>query len=153
MEIYMKKHLLFLLAGMMIFTGTASAEFYTWEDEAGVPHITDYPPPANQKSQNVKVHDKGGPLAKPEQATSDEEKKPVITLYTKNDCPDCVKAKEYLNSKKLAFTEYNIDVDKAAAAKRKEIDDSSDVPFAIINRIQVYGFSETVYNRALKSAP
>ena len=131
----MKKHLLFLLAGMMIFTGTASAEFYTWEDEAGVPHNTDYPPPANQKSQNVKVHDKGGPLAKPEQATSDEEKKPVITLYTKNDCPDCVKAKEYLNSKKLAFTEYNIDVDKAARQERNN--DNSDVPFAIINRIQV----------------
>lgn len=149
----MKKHLLFLLALMMIFAGTTFAEFYTWEDESGVPHITDYPPPPNQKSQNVKVHEKRSPVAQPEQVPADAEKKPVITLYTKNDCPDCVKAKEYLNAKKLAFTEYNIDVDKAAAAKRKEIDDSSDVPFAIINRIQVYGFSEAVYNRALKSAP
>lgn len=149
----MKKHLFFLLILMLILTQTAFAEFYTWEDESGVPHITDYPPPPHQKSQNIKRHDDGNPLMKSESAPAEAEKKPVITLYTKNDCPDCVKAKEFLTAKKLAFTEYNIDVDKTAAAKRKEIDDSTDVPFAIINRMQVYGFSEAVYNRALRSAP
>jgi hypothetical protein len=46
-----------------------------------------------------------------------------------------------------------MDKDKAAAAKRKNIDDSEDVPFAIINRNQVYGFSESVYTRALKPSP
>jgi hypothetical protein len=46
-----------------------------------------------------------------------------------------------------------MDKDKTAAAKRKDIDDNEDVPFAIINRNQVYGFSESVYNRALKPTP
>jgi len=46
-----------------------------------------------------------------------------------------------------------MDKDKTAAAKRKDIDDSEDVPFAIINKNHVYGFSESVYNRALKPSP
>jgi len=146
----MRKYLLFSIALVFVIAGTVHADFYTWEDESGVSHITDYPPPQYQKNQKVKVYESG---TQPVQAVTEAEKKPVITLYTKNDCPDCVKAREFLNAKKLAFTEYNMDVDKTAAEKRKEIDDGSDVPFAIINRIQVYGFSEAIYNRALKSSP
>jgi len=149
----MKKYLFFLLALIFSFTGTVYADFYTWEDESGVSHITDYPPPQTQKSRNVKVYEKDSSNTQPEKAQADAEKKPVITLYTKKNCPDCDKAREFLKSKNLVFTEYNMDEDPKAAVKRKEIDDNSDVPFAIINRIQVYGFSETIYNRALKSSP
>lgn len=148
----MKKHVLILLALIVALAGTAYANFYTWEDESGAIHITDYPPP-NPKNRNVKVYEKNTSGTQAEQPLVQKEKKPEITFYTKNTCPDCDKAREFLNSKKLTFTEYNMDKDPTAAAKRKEIDDSSDVPFAIINKNQVYGFSETVYNRALKSAP
>ena len=86
-------------------------------------------------------------------AKSKAQKKPDVTLYTKNDCADCDKAREFLKSKNFSFTEYNMDKDKTAAAKRKDIDDSEDVPFAIINKNHVYGFSESVYNRALKPSP
>jgi len=86
-------------------------------------------------------------------AKSKAQKKPDVTLYTKNDCADCDKAREFLKSKNFSFTEYNMDKDKTAAAKRKDIDYSEDVPFAIINKNHVYGFSESVYNRALKPSP
>jgi hypothetical protein len=46
-----------------------------------------------------------------------------------------------------------MDNDKNAAIKRKEIDSDEDVPFAIINRNQVHGFSESVYNKVLKMEP
>jgi len=46
-----------------------------------------------------------------------------------------------------------MDNDKTSAERRKEIDDSEDVPFAIINKNHVFGFSESVYNRALKLNP
>ena len=82
-----------------------------------------------------------------------EKKEPDIILYTKKSCTDCDKAREFLESKRINFTEYNIDNDRNASKKRKEIDDSEDVPFAIINRNQIYGFSENVYNRALKHKP
>ncbi len=50
------------------------------------------------------------------------------------------------------LTEYNTDTDPKAAAARKEIDDGDDVPFAVIGRSHVYGFSEAVYQRALKQS-
>jgi len=150
MEAFMQKHLFFLLAMILAFTGTANADFYSWEDESGVSHISDYPPPQILKKRNIKVYEQDSSGIQDEKQSAIAGKKADITLYTKNDCPDCDKAREFLNSKKLNFTEYNMDNDPKAAAKRKEIDDSSDVPFDIINRNQVYGFSETIYNRVLK---
>ena len=58
-----------------------------------------------------------------------------------------------MKSKNILFTEYNTDADKEAAKKRKSIDDSDEAPFAIINKNQVYGFSESIYNRILKVKP
>jgi glutaredoxin-like protein NrdH len=149
----MKKNLFILLALILMIAGTADADYYTWEDESGVSHITDYPPPQNLKNRTLKVYEENASRLPDEKTAAQAGKKSDITLYTKNNCPDCDKAREFLNSKNLAFTEYNTDEDQTAAAKRKAIDDGSDVPFAIINKNQVYGFSEAVYNRALKSSP
>ncbi len=149
----MRKHVFFGMVLMAVmFAGVTSAEYYSWEDEAGAVHITDYPPPSTVNARNVKIYDQTiGQVT----VTSDKqpEKAPEITLFTKNNCPDCDKARTFLKDKNLAFTEYNMDQDEKAAEKRKAIDDSQDVPFAVINKAQVYGFSETVYNRALKLTP
>jgi glutaredoxin 3 len=152
----MKKCALFIIPIIFFLSGMANADFYTWEDENGATHITDYPPPKAGPAKNVEVH-KDNSIASPpgedQDAKSKAQKKPEVTLYTKNDCADCDKAREFLKSKNISFTEYNMDTDKTAAAKRKDIDNSEDVPFAIINRAQVYGFSESVYNRALQLTP
>jgi glutaredoxin len=84
---------------------------------------------------------------------SKSQKKPEVVLYTKNDCKDCDTAREFLKAKNIPFTEYNMDKDKGSIARRKEIDDSEDVPFAIINKNNVFGFSENVYNKVLKLNP
>ncbi|MFO7570589.1 MAG: glutaredoxin family protein [Smithellaceae bacterium] len=147
----MNKCFFFFFALLIIFTATAHADFYTWEDETGAVHITDYPPPQIKSDQNVKVHKRDAPsTAGVETAV---EKKPDIILFTKNDCPDCDKAKDFLKSKNMPFTEYNMDTNEDAVVKRKDFDESNDVPFAVINRFQVYGFSETVYNRVLNLKP
>ena len=156
----MKKCALFIIPILFFLYGTANADFYKWEDESGATHITDYPPPQTNSPKNIKVHkDSSDNSAADEEqdASKDdktkEQKKPSVTLYTKDNCADCDKARDFLKSKKVIFTEYNMDKDKTAAAKRKDIDDNEDVPFAIINRNQVYGFSESVYTRALKPSP
>ena len=151
----MRKYTLFLIPMLFLFCGTANADFYKWEDESGATHITDYPPPESGSAKNIQRHkgstdksaaDEGG------EAKLKAQKKPDVTLFTKNDCVDCDKAREFLKSQKIIFTEYNMDIDKTAAAKRKEFDNDTgdDVPYAIINRNQVFGFTESVYNRALK---
>ena len=147
----MNKFLFFFIALIFISASAAHADFYTWEDETGAVHITDYPPPQMKSDPRVKVYKQDTPAIEKQEAVT--ERKPDILLFTKNDCPDCDKAKEFLKSKNLPFTEYNMDSDENAVARRKDFDDGDDVPFAVINRFQVYGFSETVYNRALNLKP
>ena len=160
----MKKYLLLLMLLLFFLSGTANADFYKWEDENGATQITDYPPPQGKPAKDVQVRkyesDKLTDLQKEEERESSSkdnksksQKKPIVVLYTKNDCKDCDKAREFLKSKDIPFTENNMDNDKTSVARRKEVDDTEDVPFAIINKNQVYGFSETIYNRALKSIP
>jgi glutaredoxin len=158
----MTKYIFYLLALILVLYGTANADFYKWEDENGTVHITDYPP-QTKSGKKIQVHKYDSDLNQPdlkedEQGGSKNNKqkaksKPNVTLFTKDSCPECDKAREYLKSKKISFTEYNTDKDKKAIEKRKEFDDSTDVPFAIINRTQVFGFSEKVYDRALKPNP
>ena len=38
----------------------------------------------------------------------------MITIYSKNNCPFCVMAKNYLQSKNIAFREINIELDQEA---------------------------------------
>jgi glutaredoxin len=147
----MNKYLFFFIALIFMFTSAAHADFYTWEDDTGAVHITDYPPPQFKSDSSVRVHRQEKPVI--DKQNSVTERKPDIILFTKNDCPDCDKAKEFLKSKNLLFAEYNMDSDENAVARRKDFDNGDDVPFAVINRFQVYGFSETVYNRVLNLKP
>jgi len=153
----MTKRLFFITVIFLLFLGliTAHADYYTWEDESGVTHITNYPPPQAASPKNVHVHkfESGGVSVEQEETATPVEKKPEIILYTKNECADCDKAREFLQSQNIAFTEHNMDNDPEIAAQRKNVDDSEEVPFAIINRNHVYGFSESVYNRAIKLIP
>ena len=160
----MKKYLLLLMLLFFFLYGTANADFYKWEDENGTTQITDYPPPQDKSAKDVQVHkyesDNLTDLqSEEEQKSASKEKKsksqknPEVVLYTKNDCIDCDKAREFLKSKNIPFTEYNMDNDKSSRSRRKEIDTNEDVPFAIINKNYVYGFSENLYNRALKPIP
>jgi glutaredoxin len=158
----MKKYLLLLMLLFFFLYGTANADFYKWEDENGATQITDYPPPQGNSAKDVQVHkyesDSLTELQKEEdkkKSSKDNksQKPPDVVIYTKNDCKDCDKAREFLKSKNIPFTEYNMDNDKTSAARRKEVDDTEDVPFAIINKNQVYGFSESIYNKAMKSNP
>ena len=157
----MKKCLLLLMLLFFFLYGTANAAFYTWEDKNGATQITDYPPPQGKSAKDVQVHKYESEnltdlQSEEEQKASSKDNKsksqnnPEVVLYTKNNCSDCDKAREFLKSKNISYTEYNMDQDKTSAAQRKEVDDTEDVPFAIINKNKVYGFSEGVYNKALK---
>ncbi|MCE5212867.1 MAG: glutaredoxin family protein [Deltaproteobacteria bacterium] len=151
----MKKFLLLFCLLSVFFCRTAMADFYKWVDEKGETQITDYPPPLDKAAKDVEIHKSSAEdITNPqEDVQKSQKKKDVVVIYTKNDCKDCDKAREFLKSKNIPFTEYNMDTDANAAAKRKEIDDGTDVPFAVINKNHVYGFSESVYDRVLKTEP
>jgi len=154
----MKKYLLILILFSVFFCQTAMADFYKWVDEKGETQITDYPPPQDKAAKDVEIQktETKNPtdLEKEDNESKIQAKKKLNTLlFTKNNCKDCDRARDFLNSKNVPFTEYNMDEDPNAAIKRKEKDSDTDVPFAIINRNQVHGFSESVYERVLQMEP
>ena len=131
----MKKYLLLLMLLFFFLYGTANAAFYTWEDKNGATQITDYPPPQGKSTKDVQVRkyesDNLTDLQKAERDSSSKDNKsksqkpPDVVIYTKNDCKDCDKAREFLKSKTIPFTEYNMDNDKTSAARRKEVDETA----------------------------
>lgn len=150
----MTKYTLLFMIIFFLFCGTAQADFYKWKDENGVIHITDYPPPTKSGDTQKVYPDDVSDQDNNEANSKDEQNKDSrVVLYTKDACAACDQARDFLTSKQIPFTEYNIDMSEEAAAKRKAIDDSEDVPFAIINGSQVFGFSESIYGRLLKINP
>ena len=157
----MKKYLVLVVLLSAFLCQTAMADLYKWIDEKGEIQITDYPPPENKNVKNVQIYKASSEDLINSQNDADQKssskdkagKEKDVVLYTKNNCGDCDKAREYLKSKNVPFTEYNMDTDKNAAIQRKKIDDSEDVPFAIINKNQVFGFTESIYNKVLKQNP
>lgn len=154
----MKKYIFLLMLFSVFLCRTATADFYKWVDDKGQTQITDYPPPQGKAAKNIEIHktESEKPIIAEKEDVSSKikaKKKTDVVIYTKNDCQDCDKARDFLKSKNVTFTEYNMDTDENAVIKRKEIDSDEDVPFAIINRNQVHGFSESVYDRVLQMEP
>ena len=75
-----------------------------------------------------------------------------VELYTTSWCPYCRKAESFLSANGIPFVSYDIEKDKAAAARKKQLDQRKGVPLAVINGQVVYGFSERSYRAALDLA-
>ncbi|MGD1153860.1 MAG: glutaredoxin family protein [Syntrophales bacterium] len=150
-----------ILAALTIYLcTTAVAEMYKWVDDKGEMHITDSPPPAAKSPGEIKVYKDSQedsldtPPAsvrkKEESRPSFERKKNAdVVLYTTSWCPYCRKARDYLRSRGIDFIEYDIEKDKEAAIRKKQLDNRGGVPFAIINGRSISGFSASAYERAL----
>jgi glutaredoxin len=173
----MKLKKVFVLAIVCVVApGMAAAAIYKWVDANGVVTFRDTPPPDAGKVQKLEVRQDTAVSAKPESAKTDNipagenaalEGKPAdaapevtpkttaiteaqVELYTTSWCPYCKKAAEFLRSKGIAFTEYDIEKDAEAAARKNALDRQKGVPFALINGNPVHGFSEALYLRALE---
>lgn len=75
-----------------------------------------------------------------------------VVLYTTSWCPYCKRAREFLRREGIAFTDYDVEKDAAAARRKAEYDKqrgSQGVPLAIIDNVVVSGFSEETYRRVL----
>jgi glutaredoxin len=154
--------LVFLLFALTLYLSpTAVAEIYKWVDDKGEMHISDSPPPAAKSPGDMKVYKDRqedsldtapAPVRKKEESRpSFESKKKVdVVLYTTSWCPYCRKARDYLRSRGIDFIEYDIEKDKEAAVRKRQLDGRGGVPFAIINGRSISGFSASAYERALQ---
>jgi len=153
--------LVFVLSALALFLyGTSTAEMYRWVDENGEIQITDSPPPNIKSPGEVKIYrdipqdrntEPVSDVKKQESKPAIETKKnPEVILYGTSWCPYCRKARDFFRSRGIDFIEHDIEKDKEAAIRKKELDSRSGVPFVIINGRQIRGYSESAYERALQ---
>ena len=150
-----------LLALTLYLCTTAAAEIYKWVDEKGEMHISDSPPPGAKSSGEMKVYkdrqgdslDTAPPSVKKKEESRpsfESKKKADVVLYTTSWCPYCRKARDYFRSRGIDFIEYDIEKDKEAAIRKRQLDNRGGVPFAIINGRSIRGFSASAYEKALQ---
>ena len=73
----------------------------------------------------------------------------MIKVYTTDSCPWCVKAKNYLKSKNIAFEELNVAEDMDARQEMVEKSKQMGVPVLDINGTVVIGFDKPAIDTAL----
>ena len=62
-----------------------------------------------------------------------------VTIYTKNYCPYCVRAKALLNRKDVAFTEIDVTFDRSLQAEMVERSGRRTVPQVFVGTVPVGG--------------
>jgi glutaredoxin-like YruB-family protein len=148
--------LLAFIALLLAFS-IAGAEMYQWVDERGVVTFKDTPPPASKKRKKVKTYSDDDfapappyqPAAKTskEPSTSLQPSKPVknrfagtVEMYVTDWCGYCKKAEKYLKNNGIPYVAYDIEKDKAAGQRHKELGGRG-VPLIVIGSNKMSGFS------------
>ena len=176
MKTLLKTRAFFVILWLLL-PAVSHGQTYKWIDEKGVIHFQDHKP-ANVSPSKVEtltdeqlkfnnyadsVNGNDGksyyPPSASEKLPKEEVEKKSSTRYAKNQkvelyvtswCGYCKKAKAFFNSRRISFIEYDVEKDKNAAARHRELNRRGGVPVAVINGNKILGFSESSYERALK---
>ena len=146
---------------LALVVSIANAELYKWTDNNGVIHIQDSPPEnlsnkINVEKENIKRNSlppTKSIKALPVPSSNNNLKKNItnkVEIYGTSWCPYCKKAKDYFKAKNISFTEYDIEKDKNALRRKKEVDPRSGIPTVVINGHVVNGYSSEAYDELLK---
>lgn len=74
-----------------------------------------------------------------------------VIVYSTPNCPFCVKVKEYLQNRKIDFTDYDVSKDKDKAAEMIQKSRQKAVPVLDINGWIIVGFRPEAIEKALAS--
>lgn len=72
-----------------------------------------------------------------------------VVVYSSPTCPYCKKAKDYLNSKGIAFEDVNVAEDRSRLKEMMDISHQRGVPVIVVDNDMVIGFDESSINRVL----
>lgn len=73
----------------------------------------------------------------------------MVKVYTTDSCPWCVKAKNYLKSKNIAFEELNVAENMIAREEMLKKSKQMGVPVLDINGTVIVGFDKPAIDTAL----
>jgi glutaredoxin-like YruB-family protein len=72
-----------------------------------------------------------------------------VTVYSTPTCPYCVRAKEYLTRKGVAYKDLNVAVDRAAAQEMVQKSGQMGVPVITVDGKVIVGFDQRELDRLL----
>jgi len=72
-----------------------------------------------------------------------------VTVYSTPTCPYCVRAKEYLTRKGVAYKDVNVAVDRAAAQEMVQKSGQMGVPVITVDGKVIVGFDQRELERLL----
>lgn len=75
-----------------------------------------------------------------------------VVVYSTNSCPWCVKAKEYLDSLKVAYESVNVSENRDAAAEIVQKTRQRGVPVIKVGERYIVGFDQSAIDSALRDA-
>lgn len=80
-----------------------------------------------------------------------------ITIYSTRTCPYCMMLKSWLDSKSIAYTNYNVDQNPIAAQNMINLSGQMGVPFSTVEYgdgqvEKILGFDRSRFELALKTA-
>jgi glutaredoxin len=164
------KILILVLVGSVLLGGVGVAELYKWVDDKGAVHFSDRPPEGAESvgevttiatpkfrhpCSNPSGSDIGEQSARREPAVQEADEQalyqtPEVELFTTSWCGYCGKARDYFRSRGISFTEYDIERDRNAAQRKRNLDPRGGVPFAVVNGQPIHGYAPSAYARALE---
>ena len=177
MKSYPIKWFILLLSIFLDIAPFVSAELYKWVDANGVVHFSDQPhkedpnnipietrPSIKSKVSIRKAPNPDTPPSPPVSIPSHANVPAASTsppaydsaeveLFVTQRCRYCTMARNYLNAKGIAFTEYDVNKDSAALQRKRRLDPRRGVPLAVINGQTILGFSPAAYEAALAASP
>ena len=156
--------LLILLAMALTLPVSGQAEIYKWIDAKGVVTFKDTPPPEGIKAEVINVRsapissntENGSTPNAPKVETKTApaaavapRNYPRVEIYATSWCPSCKAAINYLDTQGVPYTHYDIERDSAADRRLTELYHQKSIPFTIIGKEQILGFSRKKFDAAL----
>jgi len=127
-----------------------AAKLYKWVDEDGNVSYHSQPPRDDSKYK-VEEKDFGYQLESSRKSgeIKNRDRKFPITLYMTPKCATCDLVRQYLNSKKLPYSELNVQGNTAMQAELKRVSGKLEVPVVTIGNGLVRGYSLEELNKQL----
>jgi glutaredoxin len=136
------------LAVLLATHAAVAGKVYRWTEENGQIQFSDRAP-HNTPAQEVKIPSFAGPAEI--SGVADAVVGRGVKLYTTSSCGYCKRAKTYLNSRNIAFTELNVETSRSAKADFARRNGRG-VPVIFVGNQRMDGYSEDGLANLLKRA-
>jgi len=159
----MKTPILLMVMFIALFShASVEAAIYKWVDANGTVSFRDTPPVQDVDAATVTlpelnvVNMPAAKLHQPSAASPASQSgmtgtvRAEVDLYTTTWCGYCKQAKAFLRQRGIAYREYDVEKDPAAAERKRQLGGGSGVPCAMINGKAIRGFSAAAYAAALR---